>query len=203
MKTQVSFTFNYRKATQALNQFALKQGGRINKMKALKLVYFADRYHLRKYGRLITNDTYVAMDNGAVPSSTRDILEKTGFIGTQEKDYANCYISTKGRYDLESNAPPDNNVFSQSDIEAIEFAWKQFGHLDKYAIAQLTHKYPEWLAHEETLKQKPQSSIPMDIDDFFDDPSGNVDKCFELSSTDKSLRLEHLKEMAYIESIWS
>ena len=203
IQTEISFTFNHRKATQALNHFALKQGGKINKMKALKLVYFADRYHLRKYGRLITNDTYVAMDNGAVPSSTRDILEKTGFIGTQEKDYANRYISTKGGYDLESGTPPDNDVFSQSDIEAIEFAWEQFGHLDKYAIAKLTHKYPEWIVHEKTIKQKPQSCIPMDIGNFFDDPSANVDKCFELSSTDKDLRLEHLKEMAYIESIWS
>jgi uncharacterized phage-associated protein len=171
-------------------------------MKALKLVYFADRYHLRKYGRLITNDTYVAMGNGAVPSSTRDILQKTGFIGTQEKDYASRYISTKG-YDLESSTPPDDNVFSQTDIEAIEFAWKQFGHLDKYAIAKLTHKYPEWIAHEKTLKQRTQSSIPMDIDNFFDDPSANVDKCFELTDIDKEVRLSHLKEMAYIESVWS
>jgi uncharacterized phage-associated protein len=202
MKTKVAFGFNYRKATQALNHFALKQGGKINKMKALKLIYFADRYHLRKYGRLITNDNYVAMDNGAVPSSTRDILEMTGFIGDSEKDYANRYIATKG-YDLKSSASPDDDVFSLSDIEAIEFAWKQFGHLGGYALARLTHKYPEWDIHKEALKHKPQSSFPMNIDNFLDDPSSNVDKCFELSSADKNLRLEHLKETAYIESIWS
>src|ERR1700683_762715 len=45
-----------RKATQALNYFAcLSASGapfaEINKMKALKLLFFADRYHLRKYGR--------------------------------------------------------------------------------------------------------------------------------------------------------
>ena len=45
------------------------------KMKALKLVYIADRYHLRKYGRLITNDTYFAMNYGPVPSGTKDIAE--------------------------------------------------------------------------------------------------------------------------------
>lgn len=201
MGTKVNSTFNYRKATQALNRFALKSGGKINKMKALKLVYFADRYHLRKYGRLITNDTYVAMKNGAVPSSTRDILQKTRFVGTLQKDYANRFILTSG-YDLESNVPPDDNVFSQSDIEAIEFAWKQFGHLGRYAIARLTHKYPEWIVHEKTLNHKPRSRIPMDINAFFGDPLANVDKCFELSSTDRSLRIEHLKEMAYIESLW-
>jgi len=201
METKINSTFNYKKATQALNRFALKSGGKINKMKASKLVYFADRYHLRKYGRLITNDNYVAMKNGAVPSSTRDILQKTGFIGTREKDYANRFILTTG-YDLESNVSPDDNVFSQSDIEAIQFAWRRFGHLGKYAIAQLTHKYPEWIVHEETLNHKPRSRVPMDINKFFGDPSANVDKCFALSSKDKSLRIEYLKEMAYIESLW-
>ena len=201
MKIKVAFDFDYRKATQALNHFALKQGGKINKLKALKLIYFADRYHLRKYGRLITNDTYVAMKNGAVPSSTRDILQKTGFIGTKEKDYANRFILTSG-YDLESNASPNDNVFSQSDIEAIEFAWKRFGHLGKYAIARLTHEYPEWIVHEKTLNHKPRSRIPMDINKFFGDPLANVDKCFELSGIDKEVRREYLKEMAYIESLW-
>jgi len=201
METKINSTFNYKKATQALNWFALKSDGKINKMKALKLVYFADRYHLRKYGRLITNDNYAAMKNGAVPSSTRDILQKTGFIGTREKDYANRFILTTG-YDLESNVSPDDNVFSQSDIEAIQFAWRRFGHLGKYAIAQLTHKYPEWIVHEETLNHKPRSRVPMDINKFFGDPSANVDKCFALSSKDKSLRIEYLKEMAYIESLW-
>lgn len=201
METRVNSTFNYKKATQALNRFALKSGGRINKLKALKLVYFADRYHLRKYGRLITNDSYVAMKNGAVPSSTRDILQKTKFIGTREKDYANRFIVTEG-YDLESSAPPDDKVFSQSDIQAIEFAWKRFGHLGKYAIAQLTHKYPEWIVHEKTLNRKPRSRIPMDINEFFGDPSANVDKCFELSTRDKRLRIEYLREVAHIESLW-
>ncbi len=37
--------FDYKKATQALNFFAIKCGGKIDKMKALKLIFFADRYH--------------------------------------------------------------------------------------------------------------------------------------------------------------
>jgi uncharacterized phage-associated protein len=201
MVTKINSTFNYRKATQALNHFALKAGGKINKMKALKLVYFADRYHLRKYGRLITNDAYVAMKNGAVPSSTRDILQKTKFIGTQDKDYADHFILTNS-HDLESKASPDDKVFSQSDIEAIEFAWERFGHLGQFAIGNLTHEYPEFISHKKALEHNPRSRFPMDINKFFSDPSSDVDKCFELSAEDKSLRIEYLKEMAYIESLW-
>src|SRR5882724_2767190 len=70
------FSFSHRKATQALNFFARKAGGRINKMKALKLVYFADRYHLRKYGRPVVGDEYLAMNYGPVASGTKDLAKR-------------------------------------------------------------------------------------------------------------------------------
>ena len=59
---------SYKKATQALNFFALKKDGKINKMKAIKLIYLADRLHLRKYGRPIVGDIYWAMKLGPVGS---------------------------------------------------------------------------------------------------------------------------------------
>jgi hypothetical protein len=49
-------------------------------MKALKLIFLADRYHLCRYGRLITNDSYVAMKHGPVPSATRDIVESNDYL---------------------------------------------------------------------------------------------------------------------------
>ena len=71
----MNLTFAHRKATQALNFFALSASGRMNKLKALKLVFFADRYHLRLYGRPITNDRYLAMKYGPVASSCKDLAE--------------------------------------------------------------------------------------------------------------------------------
>lgn len=199
-KTKIDFDFDYRKATQALNWFAIKGGGKINKMKALKLIYLADRYHLRKYGRLVTNDSYVAMEHGPVASSTRDIVEKSDFIDSHQRQYADNYIAGKGKYDIQSAVSPDNDVFSDSDIEALKFAWKKFGHLDQFELADLTHKYPEWISCEEELKHK--ESTPIDLMDFFNDPNTNVDKCFDLSDKDKDLRREHVKETVYIESLW-
>ena len=72
----MQLSFSHKKATQALNFFARAAGGKINKMKALKLIYFEDRYHLRSYGRPITNDTYFAMKFGPVASACKDLLNE-------------------------------------------------------------------------------------------------------------------------------
>ena len=198
---QIHFNFDHRKATQALNWLATKSGGRINKMKALKLVYLADRYHLRKYGRLITNDIYFAMDYGPVPSSVKDLAEASDFLGEDEQEYSDNYIRPINQYALESLSGPEYNVFSDSDVEALNFAWETFGYLDKYKLAELTHEYPEWKKHKQALKM--DSRIQMHLTDFFDDPDGNIERCYELNSKDKTVRLEHLAEMAHIESLWS
>lgn len=197
---RISFNFDYKKATQELNHFALKEGGCINKMKALKLIYFADRFHLRKYGRLITNDIYYAMDYGPVPSNVKDIAEATSFLGDSEKGYSSQYIIPIDSITLQSVKPVDDNLFSDSDMEALDYIWERFGHLDQFELAEITHEYPEWKRHKKALDL--DTRIQMYLEDFFDDPDADVDRCFELSEQDKALRREQLEEMAYLESLW-
>jgi len=193
--------FDHKKATQALNHFAQDEGGSINKMKALKLIYFADRYHLRKYGRLITNDTYFAMNYGPVPSGVKDIAEASSFLDQSEKDYSSQYIKTIDNLTLQSIKEADDSVFSETDLEALKFAWDTFGYLDQFQLFKVTHEYPEWTKHEQGLKLN--SRIQMDLQDFLKDPDGPVNKCFELNEEDRAIRSEHLSEMAHIQSLWS
>lgn len=198
---RVYFNFDYKKATQALNYFINKAGGVVNKMKALKLVYLADRYHLRKYGRLITNDTYFAMSYGPVPSGVKDIAEASElFLGDEERAYSSQYLEPINILTLKSINAVDNTVLSESDIEALDFAWEQFGHFDQFQLSELTHQYPEWKKHEKALEL--DSRIQIRLEDFLEDPEGDIEKCFALSKDDKSTRLEQLEEMLRIESLW-
>ena len=197
---RINFNFDYKKATQGLNHFALKEGGLINKLKVLKLIYFADRFHLRKYGRLITNDIYFAMDYGPVPSNVKDIAEATSFLGDSERDYSSQYIIPIDNATLQSVKQVDNSLFSDSDIEALDYIWERFGHLDQFKLAEITHEYPEWKRHKKALEL--DTRIQMYLEDFFDDPDADVDRCFELSEQEKALRREQLEEMAYLESLW-
>jgi uncharacterized phage-associated protein len=198
LKTNSSF--DYRKATQELNFFAQKEGGEINKLKALKLVYLADRYHLRKYGRLITNDTYFAMKLGPVPSGVKDLAEVSEFLGEEEASYSIRFISQTSNLILRSTQAFESNVFSDSDIEALNYVWDKFGHLEPFALANLTHQYPDWKKHQEELELG--SRIQMDIIDFFDDPDCSIDKLFELDEKDKNLRREEISEHSHLESLW-
>ena len=197
---RLQFQFDYLKATQALDYFATRAGGKINKMKVLKLVYFADRFHLRKYGRLVTNDEYLAMTHGPVPSITKDIAESNDYLDETIRSYSQDFIEPIDNWTLRVANKLDESVLSDSDMEALSFAWDTFGHLNQYELRDVTHDYPEWLKLRDNLAH--ESCLPMDLLDFLDDPVGDANKCYELDSEAKSIRSEQINELAYIDSLW-
>ncbi len=206
----IHFIFDYKKATQALNYLAQQEGGKINKMKALKLIYFADRYHLRKYGRLITNDNYFAMEHGPVPSVTKDIAESNDYLAEDKKSYSSIYIKPVSNLELKSVKKIDKKVFSKSDLEALRFAWDKFGNYDQYQLRDITHSYPEWARWKNLAVAG--SCLPIDILDFLKDPIEDVDESLNLDPIDhqtfvlkgkqRAVRSETLTERSLIESLW-
>jgi uncharacterized phage-associated protein len=201
----MTFSFAYRKATQALNFFVRKADGKLTKLKALKLVYFADRYHLRKFGRLLTNDEYFAMDYGPVPSGVKDLAEMNGmFLGKQEQEYAQKFIkAAKDKNLLQSAADVDQNVLSASEREALDFAWDAFGRFAPITLSKLTHHYPEWKRHKAAFESGQVSRVPIAYEDFLEEPEPGLNPCFLLSPEDKEDRRQMLKELMAFETKWN
>ena len=196
------FQFSHRKATQVLNFLARQAGGSIHKLKALKLVYFADRYHLRRYGRPVIGDEYLAMEYGPVPSSTKDIAEMSGFLGQEERNYAKAFIQPNEYYSYRSQKPVEELVFSQTDREALAWAWQHFGHFDRFALAKLTHRYPEWQRHEAALLAKVVSRAPMNYRDFLEDPPQGCEPCHPLTKDEREAISDGIEEVADFERSW-
>lgn len=196
------FSFSHRKATQSLNFLAKKAGGSIHKLKALKLVYFADRYHLRRFGRPVIGDEYLAMQYGPVPSNTKDIAEMGDFLGKEERDYAKSFIRPITRYTFCSERDVEEKVFSQSDRDALAWAWEKFGKEDRFELAELTHKYPEWKRHEAALKAKLVSRAPMNYRDFLEDPPKGYEPCHALSAEEREAVADGIGEVADFERSW-
>jgi uncharacterized phage-associated protein len=193
------FHFAYKKAAQALNYFAIKHGGEIDKVHALKLVFFADRYHLRKYGRPITNDQYWAMRLGPVPSGVKDLFELDS-ASPEERHYAERFFSRGQRsHSIRSLAPVDERVLSTSDLEALAFVSQTFQ--KGFGIVETTHLYPEWKKHEAAIKGG-STRVPMDYLDFLDDPPPEVNPCHELTPEQRQDRQEQLKESADAIALW-
>ena len=193
------FAFNHQKTTQALAYLARKSGGVLNKMKALKLIFFADRYHFRRFGQPITGDTYFAMGYGPVPSGTKDLAESSLFLSEEERGYAASFIQPVSLMEFRSVEEPDLSWLSRSDIEALDWSWSNFGDKNQYDLADYTHKYPEWKRWESSLKN--QSRIQMDYRDFLFDPE-DADPCYPLSQEKRIAMEEGLADVAAFESRW-
>lgn len=160
--------FDYKKAVQALNYFAICEGGTINKMKALKLVWLSDRYHLRKYGRTITGDTYFALPYGPVASNTRDVLELSSFaLSEDELLYAQQYLKKQDKYDFTSLAEVDKSQLSKTDYIALGKIHQVYGSLSAFELSEISHMFPEWLRFESALNAKISSREMINMDDFF------------------------------------
>lgn len=174
--------FNHKKAVQALNLIAIWGGGEQNKMKALKLLWLADRYHLRKFGRAIFKDYYLAMENGPVASGARDILEENAFGAGQDAIfYASTFLAQTRKWFYKSINDTNEKVFSKSDLEALNIVFKTYGHLNQFELSDLTHEFPEWKRWEEGLLKKEYKFHPMDYNDFFLD----VNDQYNLFNDDK------------------
>lgn len=170
---------DYKKATQAINYLAKKSVNNIvNDLKAIKLIWIADRYHLRKYGRPVISDQYYAMPRGPVCSIALDIADKSAALSEVESNYANSYLSNLTIYEIKSIKDVDMDVFSETDIEALEFACDNFHVFQKFDLVNMTHLYPEWSKHEYLINAGSRR-VDMDYVDFFDDPKDLIGDKFK------------------------
>jgi len=171
---------DYLATVQALDYLAnkLDKNGKANKLSALKLLFFAERYHARKYGSFFTNDVFYAMQLGPVPSGAKDILSfnamnselQTYYDGILEKIDDNFFKSLKA-----FQTRDDYEDLSDSAIESLDFAIKNFGRLGYRQLVDETHRYPEWLRFEHLFTSGLSAREDIAVDDYFEPPINEND----------------------------
>lgn len=169
---------NAAKIINTLGYIAQKQeGNTINCMKAYKLIWLADRYHLRQYGRTITGDHYCAMPRGIVPSDAKNLVEgkPTRYTATTQDDYDSVQLAADNHsYHFVGNV--DTSCLSASDREVLDLIWETYGNMDQWALSDLSHFSPEWLAYEPQMSSPSgKKSHPVNMDflfENFDDGNG-------------------------------
>jgi uncharacterized phage-associated protein len=108
-----------------------------------KLLYFADKFHLERYGRFICGDSYVAMKHGPVPAITYDLLKavKEGSRGALDKTLVNAFaqaLEVKGSY-IVAKQEANLDMLSDSDLECLKEAIKEYGTKTLEELTALSH----------------------------------------------------------------
>lgn len=154
MKSQraIKFRYDVEKFVNAVAYF-VKKSGNMDKLKAAKLLYFLDKYHLINYGRPITGDCYHSLDCGPVPSMSLDIMNDA-ILGVpllrplQNKEMFESHLqvdSKKGRYPkFILKREPDLEIFSESEIEALDHTLDKYGSRSGPELIDLAHKELTW-----------------------------------------------------------
>jgi len=171
-------------------------------MKALKLLFFADRYHLRKYGRPVSECAYFAMKHGPVASEAKHIAEESPRLDQNSRSYARRFVRKDHTYHYCSVGDVDQAVLSNTDREALDFAWQNFGHYSELRLRDITHHYPEWKRHARCLREG-RRRAEIDYSEFFADPDPGYNPCYQLSAKDRVIAVELIRDRQAFDNCWS
>jgi uncharacterized phage-associated protein len=164
------------KITQSLGfLLSLDENHRMNKLKLVKLIWAADRYHIRKYGRTVTDTEYFALAHGPVSSLTLDVIDNDEVaLYPEDISYISEHITPweSNKNEIVLYNKTEDDYLSETDKEALGFAWNTFGDKKPFELADdITHKYPEWSKFREHFDiNNERSRKTIDLDDFFKNP---------------------------------
>lgn len=135
----------------------------------LKLIFFADKYHIRNYGITLSGDMYIAKQNGPVPINTFKLLTNDyadiSTLSLNDIEEINKKIINDNRREIKVSNIINLDFLSKSDVEALDFTINKFSKFSKDELVELTHEYDEWKKHEQELKTN--NEVNIDIVDFF------------------------------------
>lgn len=183
--------YNPRKAAQIIAFFAIKQGARaIEIVKAIKLLYLADRESLRRWGVPLLHEPRASLRLGPVNQTTLD------YVNGHRSD-ADAWATIIGpRNDSHIPIQPgvvaeDLDEFSGAELDVLEDIWEKHGQFKSFQIVDWTHNpanVPEW-----TEPLGPRKSTPIELIDIlravgFPDPDAALDRIESQRNIERSFR---------------
>jgi len=139
--TPIQTIFDENKTIQAVLYIVTKLK-RKDLHKIFKILYFSDREHLSEYGRTITGDRYIAMNDGPVPSNLYDIFKSVRGDGYFKDDGKfGAYFSVIGNDLIKANKEPELKMLSKTDIACINHSLQLYGEMSWDEIREKSHDY--------------------------------------------------------------
>jgi uncharacterized phage-associated protein len=159
-KAPIEYRLNERKATAAAVLLLELDGGTMDYMRLVKLMYFAEREALKTYGRPITGDLYFSMEDGPVLSTVLDFC-KTRQAQSRIWDEA---IKKVSRWTVGLNRPfseRDLGPLSDAEIEILKRISERHKEDDQWVLSKIAHRdFKEW------KEPGPGSRLPIQPDEI-------------------------------------
>jgi len=121
---------------KAVVLFLLKEvGGVLDYLTIFKMLYFAQKLHIAKYGRGIVNDSFHAMENGPVLTDFYNIFKSCRDAGqdkySQIFSVSDCLVSSK--------ETPDMDELSESEVICIRQSIEENAKLSTRNLIDKSH----------------------------------------------------------------
>ena len=122
----------------------------LGKVKLMKLFYFLDFTHVKKFGAPITFDRYFKLEHGPIPTVIKNLIDDAG------EDVAHSALADT--IDVECSpgqmiqrivmrrkiGQEDLNLFSVSELETLQSVCSRFDTLNTREIEEASHKEAPW-----------------------------------------------------------
>lgn len=147
--------YDVEKIANAIKFFKMKNVKHLGKTKLMKLLFFADKEHLKKYGIPIFNDKYFKLPHGPVPTLTLNIIDSLNEAENYDlmeyterlKEHIEMKTTNFNGYKMNTfkiKKPFDKDIFSQSELEILKFIAEKFKNITANEISELSHILPEY-----------------------------------------------------------
>ncbi len=121
------------------------------------MLYFVDTEAVLRWGRPVTTDRYVSMDNGPVVSRIYDLIREEPAPGTDP--IWRRYISAPEGWEVALLAEPEPSELSPVEEALIDEIYATFGKMSRWDLVRVSHELSEW--------QNPNgSAIPIQYSDI-------------------------------------
>jgi len=127
----------------------------LGKVKLMKLFYFADFVHVKRYASPITFDNYIHMEHGPIPSTILNL------INAVENDIDNAFLSDTLSVDIKIGSlqkkivatrkfiEKDEGYFTPNELKVMQNVCERFADKTSKFIEDQSHKETAWLSTKE------------------------------------------------------
>lgn len=146
----------------------------LGKVKLMKLFYFLDFWHVKRYGTPVTFDTYVHLEHGPIPSQILNLVN--GVVDSEDDAILSdtIYIEkpegTKMQRvrSIEVFSKKDESLLSERELKLLAEVCEKFGREPTKVVEDASHNEAPWNLTSET-EEIPYSLAAKDPDCLFEE----------------------------------